>query len=300
MGDEVLFPPPDIVEAYLMREAYTNYSLSFYLFNPYRMYDKGNLVAITVDRFKETIWWAVVGHRDLVLLSEYIVGLEFIAGDPVDLQKKLQQMQREGKDAENCLMVEANTVFFAGYRPVLEALQLFARNAKSEGHCPFEDFLVYGQNGTKTPPWVEHNREAFDRELKNCTEENTFDLSQERAIQGLANNFLLVQGPPGTGKSYTGVKMVDVILRTRYAALDKLNNNKEKKQIEELMAEARKSSENYQQMQKRCDQLKDMVMQDKLKRDNAERNRDYKQCKEIREVCCSIPYHSHNTSHRES
>eukprot|EP01061_Rhynchopus_euleeides_P007548 TRINITY_DN16596_c0_g1_i1.p1 TRINITY_DN16596_c0_g1~~TRINITY_DN16596_c0_g1_i1.p1 ORF type:complete len:1861 (+),score=636.71 TRINITY_DN16596_c0_g1_i1:235-5817(+) len=253
------------------------YTVRFRLWEPiqeawlFRMYEKGNLVALTLDRFASTIWWAVVSHRDQVLLSEGIVGLEFVSGDPRLLQKKLQELQRSGEDKE-CWIVEAKTVFFAGYRPVMEALQLFARNAKKEGRCPFEDFLVYGQNGTRKPQWVEHNKETFASELKRCTAENTFDASQERAIRGLENNFLLVQGPPGTGKSYTGVKMVDVILRTRYAALDRMNANPEKRMIQENMAEARNYSEQYQELQTQCDKDKDKIMALKVKRDGAKRS----------------------------
>ena len=245
------------------------------------MYEKGNLVGLSVDRFKSTVWWAVVSHRDQVLLSQGIVGLEFISGDPLDLQARLQALQRKGQDSE-CWIVEASTVFFSGYRPVLEALQLFSRKATEEGHCPFEDFLVYGRDKPTMPPWVHNNKEDFMKELQHCTEEHTFDPSQERALRGLQNSFLLVQGPPGTGKSYTGVKMVDVILRTRYAALDRINRLPVKGQIQEKMTKAVESSKQYTKLQQEVEKLKATVMELKVKRNKCSSSADKKK---FRQVC---------------
>eukprot|EP01064_Diplonema_japonicum_P008246 TRINITY_DN15729_c0_g1_i1.p1 TRINITY_DN15729_c0_g1~~TRINITY_DN15729_c0_g1_i1.p1 ORF type:complete len:1860 (+),score=509.10 TRINITY_DN15729_c0_g1_i1:53-5632(+) len=248
-----------------------------------RMMGTGNLVALTIDRFQSTVWWAVVSHRDQILLNEGILGLEFIAGDPLDLQKKLQHLQYTAKDQE-CWLVEARTIFFSGYRPVLEALQQFGRAAVEKGHCPFEDYLVYGNDKPRTPPWVAHNELEFVQELANCVSENTFDPSQERAISGLKNSFLLVQGPPGTGKSYTGVKMVDVILRTRYAARDKMERNPEKKLIEKYLAQAKKASEEYQTLQVQVDKAKDEIISLKLKRDKTSKTKDKSELRKTIEV----------------
>eukprot|EP01059_Diplonema_ambulator_P019533 TRINITY_DN3293_c0_g1_i1.p1 TRINITY_DN3293_c0_g1~~TRINITY_DN3293_c0_g1_i1.p1 ORF type:complete len:1890 (+),score=667.66 TRINITY_DN3293_c0_g1_i1:65-5734(+) len=250
------------------------YTVRFRLFEPMqeawkmRMMGLGNLIAMTVDRFNRTVWWGVVAHRDQILLNEGIIGVEFIAGDPHELQKQLQALQLAASDQE-CWLVEARSIFFSGYRPVLEALQQFGRMSVKTGHCPFEDYLVYGRDKPCIPPWVKHNEAAFIQELTNCVSENTFDPSQERAIAGLRNAFLLVQGPPGTGKSYTGVKMVDVILRTRYAARDKMERNPEKKRIEYLLATAKASSKEYQSHQIEVEKLKDEIIKLKIERDNA-------------------------------
>eukprot|EP00659_Diplonema_papillatum_P014056 gene14056-21508_t len=232
------------------------------------MFAQGNLVGLTTDRFRTNVWWAVVSHRDQALLSQGIVGLEFISGNPLDLQMQLQQLQRRGDDRE-CWLIEARSIFFAGFRPVFEALQQFTRKAIATGHCPFEDYLVYARDRPKMPLWVEHNQDVFSQELQNCVEENTFDPSQERAIRGLANNFLLVQGPPGTGKSYTGVKMVEVILRTRFAVMDKINKNKERLAIAEKLNQARSAQQLYQKLQDEVEALKNKILQLKYKRERA-------------------------------
>ena len=240
------------------------------------MLQVGNLIGLTTDRFDQQVWWAVVSHRDQTLLTQGIVGLEFIRGNPRVLQERLEISQRKGLEKKMCWMVEARTVFFAGARPVLEALQQFGRNAIKNKHCPFEDYMVYGRNVKSTPPWVLNNKAIFLEQLKTCIEENTFDPSQERAIRGLENNFLLVQGPPGTGKSYTGVKMVDVILRTRFAALERMEKDQQGKVIEACMGRARNGVIQYQELHEKLQKNISEVMKMKSIWDKKKKESDKK------------------------
>eukprot|EP00756_Hemistasia_phaeocysticola_P032135 Hpha_TRINITY_DN16394_c1_g16::TRINITY_DN16394_c1_g16_i1::g.58976::m.58976 len=230
------------------------------------MLDKGNLVGLTTDRFKEHVWWGVVSHRDQQLLSQGIVGIEFIRGNPNELRNELERLQLIGADRE-CWMVEAQSLFFTGYRPVLEALKDMGTKAKETGRCPFEEYLVYCRSLPQTPPWVKNNSELFKRQVDRCVEENTFDPSQERAIRALENNFLLVQGPPGTGKSYTGVKMVDVILRTRYAVREQLMKSNIRGRISQRITEAKQLMGEYAGLQDKVDTMRDDIL--KLKADIA-------------------------------
>ncbi|KAJ3346610.1 hypothetical protein GGF32_007426, partial [Allomyces javanicus] len=142
-------------------------------------------------------------------------------------------------------MIEARTLMFEAYRPVLKALQ-----EKRPGNIPFADLLC-----PPTPPATEPHVDLplyakvsgmrFDlsyliaaqpdadgaelaeqptlhldpadvedraRVVDTLVAQSTLDASQAKALIGaLTSEVCCIQGPPGTGKSFIGVKYVEVL-----------------------------------------------------------------------------------------
>ncbi|KAJ3362658.1 hypothetical protein GGF32_005680 [Allomyces javanicus] len=139
-------------------------------------------------------------------------------------------------------MVEARTLMFEAYRPVLRALQ-----EKMPADLPFADLLCpptapAGEVQVAVPMFARTPGMRFDlsylvaggtnlglapplylaptttgnsqRVVAELVARSTLDASQARALVGaLSSEVCCIQGPPGTGKSFIGVKYVEALYK---------------------------------------------------------------------------------------
>ncbi|EKM54252.1 uncharacterized protein PHACADRAFT_174761 [Phanerochaete carnosa HHB-10118-sp] len=150
----------------------------------------------------------------------------------------LQELRRPPEDCGDLKLLVEATVMFASVRPFLEALcveptklpfsrylalcppgelgkvkieaPVYARNASFSFQLaslfPSDAGTTSLQLSVTNPDSIENAR----TELRTC---NSLDPSQADAIvDALTREWALIQGPPGTGKSYTGVKIIDILL----------------------------------------------------------------------------------------
>ena len=114
-----------------------------------------------------------------------------------------------------CLIFETK-LFFAGIRPVLEALDYLRR----QPNIPFKNTLLSGRNTEENralPGYVpECYRDAFFDIVSRMLARYTYEPGQHRSLRWLPYRpVLLVQGPPGTGKSFIGCRLVECIAEFR-------------------------------------------------------------------------------------
>ncbi|GAP86863.2 putative nf-x1 finger and helicase [Rosellinia necatrix] len=150
------------------------------------------------------------------------------------VQQALSWYQQIGPRHRRCL-VEFPGVLLASFQHTLEALKMMSRTP----NVPFVDLLapLTPTTGTVniTPPQYSTKADFyFDLEClakdgtklrfsptqhldsKTLTEHSTLDETQSSALlDSLSRGLALIQGPPGTGKSYTGEKIIKVLLANK-------------------------------------------------------------------------------------
>ncbi len=138
---------------------------------------------------------------------------------------------------EKLCVVEFPGVLLPSFKHTLESLQLMSRQLD----LPFTEFIAPSQNGqgTHVGPPLYTTRRGFEFDLTCLTNDDTklqhsprkpldpqeleshstLDATQSCALlDSLSRCLALVQGPPGTGKSYTGEKIIKVLLANKEAA----------------------------------------------------------------------------------
>ena len=132
-------------------------------------------------------------------------------------------------------LVEFPGVLLPSFKPTLQALQKMSRKLD----LPFADIVTADSQTSADiikPPAYATKRgfsfnleniagrpltltpgEAFD--FKTLGEGSSLDEAQQVAVvHALSTGLALIQGPPGTGKSYTGEKIINILLHNREAA----------------------------------------------------------------------------------
>ncbi|KAI0420848.1 hypothetical protein F5X98DRAFT_330813, partial [Xylaria grammica] len=150
------------------------------------------------------------------------------------LQQALHWYQNLGPQHQRCL-VEFPGVLLASFQHTLEALQMMS----TAPNVPFVDLIAPvtptvgiaevppPQYATKADFYFDLQCLAKDATKLRCsptqrldpkilTRHSTLDETQSSALlDGLSRSFALIQGPPGTGKSYTGEKIIKVLLANK-------------------------------------------------------------------------------------
>ncbi|TGJ82142.1 hypothetical protein E0Z10_g6593 [Xylaria hypoxylon] len=151
-----------------------------------------------------------------------------------NLQQALRWYQNVGPKHQRCL-VEFPGVLLASFQHTLEALQ---RMSKAPD-IPFIDLLAPATPTAgivEVPPPQYATKAGFSFNLeclakdgtklsfsptqhldpKTLTQHSTLDETQSSALlDSLSRGLALIQGPPGTGKSYTGEKIIKVLLANK-------------------------------------------------------------------------------------
>ncbi|KAJ2986340.1 hypothetical protein NUW58_g5073 [Xylaria curta] len=150
------------------------------------------------------------------------------------LQKALRWYRHVGPRLTRCL-VEFPGVLLASFQHTLEALQMMSRTPD----VPFPDLIApvapnAGVFEVGPPQYTAKANFYFDLKCivkdgtnltlsptqrldpKTLTEHSTLDETQSSALlDSLSRSLALIQGPPGTGKSYTGEKIIKVLLANK-------------------------------------------------------------------------------------
>ncbi|KAJ8110060.1 hypothetical protein ONZ43_g5975 [Nemania bipapillata] len=150
------------------------------------------------------------------------------------MQQALRWYQHVGPQRRACL-VEFPGVLLAAFQHTLEALQMMSRTPD----VPFIDLLapVTPTAGIVKIPPPQYTTKAdfyFDLQClakdntnlrlsptqhldpRTLTKHSTLDKTQSSALlDSLSRSLALIQGPPGTGKSYTGEKIIKVLLANK-------------------------------------------------------------------------------------
>ncbi|RWA12938.1 hypothetical protein EKO27_g2167 [Xylaria grammica] len=150
------------------------------------------------------------------------------------LQQALCWYQNLGPQHQRCL-VEFPGVLLASFQHTLEALQMMSKAP----NVPFIDLIAPvtptvgiaevppPQYATKPDFYFDLQCLAKDATKLRCsptqrldpkilTRHSTLDETQSSALlDSLSRSFALIQGPPGTGKSYTGEKIIKVLLANK-------------------------------------------------------------------------------------
>ncbi|KAI1824167.1 hypothetical protein F4861DRAFT_548947 [Xylaria intraflava] len=148
-----------------------------------------------------------------------------------NLQQALEWYRNIGPNHRQCL-VEFPGILLASFQHTLKALQKMSRSPQ----IPFMDLIAPEMQSEGTveipPPQYATNPEFYfdlsclskdHAELRYSpteyldpqvlTQQSTLDETQSSALlHSLSRSLALIQGPPGTGKSYTGEKIIKVLL----------------------------------------------------------------------------------------
>ncbi|XP_033730449.1 LOW QUALITY PROTEIN: NFX1-type zinc finger-containing protein 1-like [Pecten maximus] len=175
----------------------------------------GSLVCLSQNDF-ETILFATVTNRDVKLLSQGLIEVQF---------KNNFQSVFEIKPSEEFIMAET-TAYFEAYRHILRGLQ------EIEDGLPMQRYIVECKQALKPPKYLQNELHYYDFSPllpeNHCDEVyvpviNTrqwpsakalkLDKSQYQALQmALTKEMALIQGPPGTGKTFVGLKIMQLLL----------------------------------------------------------------------------------------
>ncbi|KAK8073054.1 hypothetical protein PG996_006402 [Apiospora saccharicola] len=151
-----------------------------------------------------------------------------------NVQEALQWYQEIGSHHQERCLVEFPGVLLPSFQHTLEALQhmskapdvpfvdLIAPDQQQAGlvdippprYATMPDFAFDLSSLTDGTPLQCEPYEPIDPEL--LSQHSTLDATQSSALlASLTKGLALIQGPPGTGKSYTGEKLVRVLLRNK-------------------------------------------------------------------------------------
>ncbi|XP_069123635.1 NFX1-type zinc finger-containing protein 1-like isoform X3 [Argopecten irradians] len=175
----------------------------------------GSLVCLSQNDF-ETIFFATVTNRDVKLLSQGLIEVQF---------KNNFQQVFEIKPSEEFIMAET-TAYFEAYRHILRGLQ------EIEDGLPMQRYIVECKQALKPPKYLQNDIHYYDfspllhqnESSEECfpvintrqwprAEQLQLDTSQYRALQmALTKEMALIQGPPGTGKTFVGLKIMQLLL----------------------------------------------------------------------------------------
>ncbi|KAK6397849.1 hypothetical protein LTR65_005097 [Meristemomyces frigidus] len=154
--------------------------------------------------------------------------------DPEDDATELLARFGPGQDGIQRSLIEFPGVVLPAFEPTLKALQQMADTLD----LPFANLLSQGGREPDVLPPAYARKEGFQTNLGSLTGDNsplrlrqdqqfgadtllqnsTLDVAQQRAIiHALTHQVALIQGPPGTGKSYSGIKIIQVLLDNKTA-----------------------------------------------------------------------------------
>lgn len=162
------------------------------------------------------------------------VKLNLVDSSPAELGRALRWCKGESRPPPQRHLVEFPGVLLASFKHILEALQKLSQNPD----LPFSDLIAPEKSASamearvsaplfaRAPgfvydlsclrPNVKSDFTASLDRLPAADEISTktgLDLSQSEALlNALSRELALIQGPPGTGKSYTGEKIIQVLL----------------------------------------------------------------------------------------
>lgn len=168
-------------------------------------------------------------HKDPERAALVLTMVDFSAEDVRWLTSEVGKSSR----SQNTL-VEFPGILLPSFKPTLEALQAMSRSLD----LPFQDIIAPDKgsigNITLEPP-AYSRRPGFTYDISPLTggEALTFNpgqpfdheklesttlldqAQQTSALHALSSNLALIQGPPGTGKSFTGVAIIQTLLKNR-------------------------------------------------------------------------------------
>lgn len=176
------------------------------------------------------------GPKELLTLSgneeHLFVTLQLVDAGASELRRTLR-WYRSTRSSPRRYIVEFPGVLLASFQHTLTALKRISEQPK----IPFHDLIapsgdVDQQTVISSPLYT--RKAGFEFDLRLLTNDNTslkvdprhppqpevltsrssLDLTQSRALLcALTQELCLIQGPPGTGKSYTGEKIIKVLLK---------------------------------------------------------------------------------------
>lgn len=162
------------------------------------------------------------------------VKLELVDAGKDEIGQALRWHRTVGSSLRQCV-VEFPGVLLASFKYTLEALQQMYRRP----NIPFSDVLAPSEEpflGVQIEPPLYARKAGFTFDLKCLTKDkteftmspqhpptpeelasrSTLDITQSAAlINTLSRELSLIQGPPGTGKSYTGEKIIKILLESK-------------------------------------------------------------------------------------
>ncbi|RYP92615.1 hypothetical protein DL770_001257 [Monosporascus sp. CRB-9-2] len=197
--------------------------------------DKRNAQQNTGDPLQETKQRQSPSLADDNMLA--YVHLHLVEAAPGNITRALR-WYRGGTPAQSLYIVEFPGVLLPSFQYTLEALQQLSKRPD----LPFTDLLAPapgGRNQTEVPPPQYATRRDFSFDLSCLTQDNStlrcstsspldpqeltrhsiLDETQSSALlDTLSRSLALIQGPPGTGKSFTGEKIIQVLLANKSGA----------------------------------------------------------------------------------
>ncbi|KND86470.1 NFX1-type zinc finger-containing protein 1 [Tolypocladium ophioglossoides CBS 100239] len=193
----------------------------------------------TADQNGDTLVTETTAKR--LTLSEdpdfLYVKLELVDTGQDEIGQALRCCRTVRSSLRQCV-VEFPGVLLASFKHTLEALQQMYRRP----NIPFSDVLAPSEepsSGTEIELPLYARKAGFTFNLKCLTQDNTeftmsprhpltpeelasrstLDITQSSALlNALSRELSLIQGPPGTGKSYTGEKIIKVLLKSKKEA----------------------------------------------------------------------------------
>lgn len=155
------------------------------------------------------------------------------ASRTASLMAEVTAHRLSGNQVSESVMLQVRGHFFAGYGPVLEALQ-----AHAVASLPFSDVIVGSdmvsilrpptylgergltfnlaclrKSGHGPLDLIVRDYEELRQQLRRYENDICLDVTQIDAFAlGLTRSVALIQGPPGTGKTYVGVQLVRALL----------------------------------------------------------------------------------------
>ena len=182
-----------------------------------------------VDRYEKAVQEKPSLTRDP---DKATVMLSPVEHNEDDLVWMLEHLGRHIRHTQS--LVEFPGILLPSFQHTLEALQMMSRKLD----LPFSSFVAPEQDVEGEievpPPWYAM-QPGFTYDLSGLTnkvplalspgklfdfavlkEHSTLDEAQQvSTIQALSSSLALIQGPPGTGKSFTGVAIINALLKNR-------------------------------------------------------------------------------------
>ena len=149
---------------------------------------------------------------------------------PIEEKDKLELQEIWSTSSSRMVLIELPNVSLVGYVSVLQALQEleFSENAILN-HISYEcdpDVLSRVPEYAENPnfrfdlghlvPGLELDLTRLNYAIESLHAHTTLDRTQcEAFVAGLTRKLSLIKGPPGTGKSFTGIKVIDTVLKNK-------------------------------------------------------------------------------------
>ncbi|OCL03127.1 P-loop containing nucleoside triphosphate hydrolase protein, partial [Glonium stellatum] len=188
-----------------------------------------------LDSQKQGITNVVNVDEDPELMYLY---LKLVEEDETNV-KHMLKLSSQSRNPPKAFLVEFPKVLLPSFYPTLQALQ----SMSGKGDLPFSEILAPTSDSAQAridiPPPTYTLNQGFRFDLQavmnmrrrlDLQPSQSFDLDLFRKhsflddtqaaslIDALSRKMAIIQGPPGTGKSYTGVALIEVLLKNKRAA----------------------------------------------------------------------------------